>query len=187
MQKSKTRGNGPASTQQGGLEGKKLLIVNSGYRRKEFILKRIQELGCSIILLHKEKNWAQKYADALILADTSNQTESLEAVQKYAQRHRIDGVVTFWEDDVLLTSKIVDMLGLLGIPYKIARTARNKYLFREFCVKNDLPSPKHRIVTSQEDLQYIASSFTFPVIAKPVYGSSSALVVKVEKKKDLPN
>ena len=54
------------------LTGKTLLLVNSGYRRKEFILKRIQELGCKIVLLNKEENWAQKYADDLILADTNN-------------------------------------------------------------------------------------------------------------------
>ena len=175
----------PPSEPQDELRNKHLLVVNSGYRRKEFILKRIQELGCSIILLNKEKNWAQKYVNSFILADTNNHSESLEAVKKYAERYPIDGVVTFWEDDVLLCSKIVDMLGLPGIPYRVARIARNKYLFRDFCEQTGIPTPQHRIISSQADVDFVIEHFTFPVIAKPVYGSSSALVVKIEKKRDL--
>jgi len=181
MQKSKKRADSANE-----LRGKTLLVVNSGYRRKEFILKRIQELGCSIALLHKEENWAQKYIDFLILADTNNHAESLEAVKKYAERHPIDGVVTFWEDDVLLTAKIVDMLGLPGIPYRVARVTRNKYLFREFCKQAGIPTPQHRMIVTPADVDFVMENFNFPIIAKPVYGSSSALVVKVEKKQDLP-
>jgi len=180
MQKTKSQDGKSAE-----LRGKTLLVVNSGYRRKEFILKRIQELGCNIILLNKEENWAQKYTDALILADTNNHAESLEAIRKYSQEHTIDGVVCFWEDDVLLTSKIVDMLDLPGIPYRVARTARNKYLFRELCQKTGIPTPQHRMISSKADIDYVMDHFVFPIIVKPVYGSSSALVVKVEKKSEL--
>ncbi|MEK7542319.1 MAG: ATP-grasp domain-containing protein [Patescibacteria group bacterium] len=185
MQKQKNRAASTNPSNQDNLKGKTLLVVNSGYRRKEFILKRIQELGCSIVLLNKEENWAQKYIDVLILADTYNHAESLEAVKKYAELHPIDGVVTFWEDDVLLTAKIVDMLGLPGIPYRVARVTRNKYLFREFCKKAGVPAPQHRMILTQADVDFVVENFTFPIIAKPVYGSSSALVVKVEKKQDL--
>ena len=173
------------SEPQDDLRNKHLLVVNSGYRRKEFILKRIQELGCTIILLNKERNWAQKYVDSFILADTNNHSESLEAVKKYAEHSPIDGVITFWEDDVLLCAKIVDMLGLPGIPYRVARVARNKYLFRDFCKEAGLPTPQHRTISSQDDVDFVIEHFNFPVIAKPVYGSSSALVVKIEKKRDL--
>ncbi len=186
MQKSKTRTDDANSSGKDDLKGKTLLVVNSGYRRKEFILKRIQKLGCKIVLLHKEENWAQKYIDELILADTNNHAESLEAIKKYAERHPIDGVVTFWEDDVLLTAKIVDMLDLPGIPYRVARVTRNKYLFREFCKQAGVPTPQHRMISSQADVDFAMENFHFPIIAKPVYGSSSALVVKVEKKQDLP-
>lgn len=168
------------------LAGKKILVVNSGSLKKEFILRRINELGCKIILLNGEKNWAAKYANAFIQADTTNHAEALEAVKKYYQTHPIDGVVTFWEDDVLLTSKIVDMLGTPGIPYRIARITRNKYRFREFCAQRELPTPQSRLIRTNIDIKYATQHFTFPLIAKPVYGSSSALVVKVETKADLP-
>ena len=164
MQKQKSQVKAAAE-----LRGKRLLVVNSGYRRKEFILKRIQELGCNIVLLNKEENWAQKYVDDLILADTNNHAESLEAVRKYAQGKAIDGVITFWEDDVLLTSKIVDMLDLPGIPYRVARTVRNKYLFREFCQEASIPTPQHRMISSPGDVDYVMSKFAFPVIVKPAY------------------
>lgn len=169
------------------LLGKKnLLVVNAGSLKKEFILKRIRELGCKVILLGSEKNWAVKYAHHLIYADTINHAEAIKAVKKYAQSHPIDGVFTFWEDDVLLTSKLVDLFGTSGIPYKIAQITRNKYKFREFCAKNGLPTPKSRLVRTNNDIKYITNNFTFPLVAKPVYGSSSAFVVKIESKEDLP-
>ncbi len=166
---------------------KKLLVVNSGSRKKEFILKRINELGCKVILLNKGKNWAEKYIHHLINADPANHAEALLAVKKYYQDNAIDGVITFWEDDVLLTSKIVDMLGVPGIAYQTARLARNKYLFRKFCAASGIPSPKSKFIRSKEDLKYVIKNFKFPLVAKPVYGSSSAFVVKVEKAADLPN
>lgn len=168
------------------LEGKNLLVVNSGSPKKEFILKRIKELGCNIILLNGEKNWAAKYVHHLILADTANHTEALAAVKKYHQHDVLDGVVTFWEDDVLLTSKIVDMLGTPGIPYRIVRVARNKAKFREFCAREGLPTPRSRLIRNSRDINYVMRHFVFPLVAKPVYGSSSAFVVKIETKEDLP-
>jgi len=168
------------------LAGKKLLVVNSGTPKKEFILQRLKELGCAIVLLNKEKNWAAKYIHHLIQADTANHTAALLAVKKYCRQHKLDGVITFWEDDVLLTSKIVAMLNLPGIPYSIARNVRNKHGFRAFCAAQGLPTPQNKLIRNKRDISYVLKHFSFPVVAKPVYGSSSVFVVKVETKDELP-
>jgi biotin carboxylase len=169
---------------------KTILVVNTGSTKKRFILHRLNKLSLKVIVLHKEKNWAQPYVDDWILADTSDHNESLQAVQVYITEHpevKIDGVVTFWEDDVLLTSKIVDRFNFTGISYNIARKVRNKYLFREFCSKNNLPVPQFFMVKSPEDLKYVQKNFKFPVVVKPAFGSSSAFVMKIENKNDLPD
>lgn len=164
---------------------KRILVVNTGNLLKKFIFKRLKELPVEIIVLNSEKNWADTYISDWILADTNNHTASLEAVKKYSLTHKIDGVVTFWEDDVLLTSKITTLLGLVGIPYEVAKIARNKLAFRSFCEKEGLQVPKFFKFTDIESLEKAKSKLQFPVVVKPSFGTSSAFVTKVEKPEQL--
>ncbi|MFA6411030.1 MAG: hypothetical protein WCW26_05665, partial [Candidatus Buchananbacteria bacterium] len=119
------------------LANKTILLVNTGSIKKRFILQRMKRLGLKIVCLNKEKNWAQTYVDYWIIADNTNQTESISAIKEFIAANpevKINGVVTFWEDDVLLTAKIVDKFNFTGTPYGVAKRVRNKYLFREFCL-----------------------------------------------------
>jgi len=143
----------------------------------------------TVVALNKEKNWADGYVDHWVLADTNNHSQALEALDSFLTANpavKIDGVITFWEDDVLLTARISDRLDLIGIPFKIAKKARNKYLFREFCKENKIKTPQHTLLKSK-DLDYVSQNFNFPLVIKPAYGSSSAFVVKVENKEELAN
>lgn len=170
------------------LEGRTVLVVNSGSIKKRFVLQRLKKLGPRLVILNKEKNWAEPYADKWILADTARHAEALKAVQKFMEdnpRCRIEGALTFWEDDVLLTSKIIDKFGFIGIPYAVSSGIRNKNLFRNFCEEHDISSPQHRRIESEKDLDFVRSNFHFPIVIKPAYGSSSAFVVKVERPEDL--
>ncbi|NCS97822.1 MAG: hypothetical protein GW762_04510, partial [Candidatus Pacebacteria bacterium] len=143
---------------------KRLLVVNTGNLLKKFIFKRLKELDVSIVVLNCEKNWADSYVDDWILADTTDHAASLAAVKAYAAKNTIDGVITFWEDDVLLTSKIATAQGLVGIPLEIAKIARNKLFFRKFCESEGLQVPKFFKFTTIEELQKAKSELQFPVV-----------------------
>jgi len=173
----------------GSFAGKTILLVNTGSIKKKFILKKLKKMELTVVALNKEKNWADGYVDHWVLADTNNHSQALEALDSFLTANpavKIDGVITFWEDDVLLTARISDRLDLIGIPFKIAKKARNKYLFREFCKKNKIKTPQHTLLKSK-DLDYVSQNFNFPLVIKPAYGSSSAFVVKVENKEELAN
>jgi len=172
----------------GDLKGKHLLVVNTGNRKKRFTLKRLRDVGCKLIILNATENWASAYATHWILADTNDHTASLRAVKDFFTEHPElgpDGVITFWEDDVLLTARIRDRLGLIGIPYDVARLARDKHLFRAFCSEHGLPAPGHALVEEGEDPAEAVSGLRFPLVIKPVYGSSSAYVVRVNNVQEL--
>jgi len=173
---------------QTGIQGKHLLVVNTGNRKKRFTLKRLKDLGCNLIILNAQENWAAPYAAHWILADTNDHTESLRAVKDFFDQHPDlgpDGVITFWEDDVLLASRIRDRLGLIGIPYEVARQARDKHLFREFCARHGLPAPGHALIAESADPVEAVAGLTFPMVVKPVFGSSSAYVVRVNDTQEL--
>lgn len=172
------------------LAKKTLLLVNTASSKKKFIIQRLKKLGIKLVVLHKEKNWADQYVDHWIIADTYNHNESISAVQSFIKTHpkvTIDGVITFWEDDVLLTSKIVDRFDFIGIPLEVAKNVRNKYQFREFCEANNIRAPKHTMVRSIEQLKNVPRTMDFPMVVKPAYGASSAYVIKVHNKEELIN
>ncbi|MBU2101545.1 ATP-grasp domain-containing protein [Patescibacteria group bacterium] len=172
------------------LAGKTIILVNTGPTKKRFIFQRLKKNNIKIICLNKEKNWAQPYVDHWILADNANHSESISAVKEFIVNNpdiKIGGVLTFWEDDVLLTSKIVDKFNFIGIPYSISKRIRNKFLFREFCKENGLPTPRHMIIKSLADIQNFPESFNYPLVIKPVYGATSAYVIKVDNSEELIN
>ena len=157
----------------------KLLVINTGSIKKKFVWQRLaKNQDIDLVVVHKERNWADKYVSDWIIADTTRHQQTLEAVMAYSQKNRISGVLTFWEDDVLITSKITDALGLIGIPHSVAQMVRNKRAFRDFCHAHGLPAPKHVKVTSASELESVGELLTFPVVIKPAFGSSSSYVVK---------
>jgi D-alanine--D-alanine ligase len=168
--------------------GRTILVVNTGTLKKKFILQKLNRLGLTIVILNKEINWAQPYADHWILADTGNHKESLLAVEKFIADHpeiKLEGALTFWEDDVLLTSKIIDKFKFIGIPLNVSAKIRNKFALRDFFKNNNLPSIGYKLIKSRADLENITDTLHFPLVLKPVYGSSSAFVLKAEDMNEL--
>jgi len=168
------------------LANKTILVINTGSLKKRFILQKIRKIpGLRIVVAHVEKNWADKYVDEWIITDTTKHAETLKTIDEYLKTHRVDGVITFWEDDVLLTAKIAEKYGLVGIPYNVAQRARNKLLFRQFCQENELPFPKFGRANSKEELKELMKTLKLPVVIKPAFGSSSAYVIKAENQKEV--
>lgn len=168
--------------------GKRILVVNTGSRKKRFTLRRLNELGYEVIILNTAINWARKYAAHWILEDTTNHDACIRAVKQFFKRNpelHPHGTLTFWDDDVLLASRVRDALGLIGIPYEIARIARDKHLFRAFCKDNGLPHPGHAMLDPNADVVAAVNELKFPLVIKPIFGSSSSFVVRVDDPESL--
>lgn len=171
------------------LTGRTLLLVHAGSVRKKFILERLKELGVTLVCLHKEKMLlAEPYIEHWITADLSSAETCLEQVNAFLVRHseiRIEGVITFWDECTVLTSRISEELHLAGIPFPSAEKIKNKYLFRDLCQEYGIPAPRHKLLRRKEDIAAVESELRFPLVVKPVYGASSAFVVKVENRQEL--
>lgn len=168
--------------------GKTLLIVNTCNRKKEFLWEKIGKMDIHVIVLNETVNWADTHVDNWITADTSKHEECIEKIDSFLKEHpeiTIDGVMTFCEDVVLLTSKITEHLGVIGIPFQISQMVRDKYRFRTFCQQHNIQVPQHILVKSAKDIMYAIQNFHFPLIMKPTHGSSSHYVIKVDNEKKL--
>lgn len=175
------------------LAGQTILIVNTAsandaLHSKKLFIRKVKNLGLSVIVLSKEANSFQPYADYCLNANTLNYSETLIVLDEFFKTHpdlKLSGALTFLEDDVLLTAKIVDKYKLIGVPYKVANHVRNKQAFRDFCAANNLPTVKTRELKSARDLEEAVKLFTFPLVVKPAYGAASAFVMKVNNEEEL--
>lgn len=170
------------------LKNRTILLVHAGNTSKRFILQKLKKMSLRVICINKERlSSAQAYVDHWILADLNNHKESLDAIKHFLKNNRkikIDGVVTFWDESVLLTSQISDALGLIGIPFNIAKNVKNKYNFRDQCRDFGVKSPKHTLIKGKTDIKRIEKGLSYPMVIKPVYGACSAFVMRVNNRQD---
>lgn len=170
------------------LNQKHILLVRSGYPSKEFVLKRLKDLGYYVIILDTKKNCPDELVDDWILADIYDYENSIQAVEEYLAKpeNRIDGAITFWEEAVFTTAAITEHFGWIGLPLESVETIKNKHAFRELCRKNNLPAPRSHLLSSgSQDYEQIAQDLTFPVVVKPIYGAASAFVIRVDEPQQL--
>lgn len=164
------------------LKGKTILLVNTGSPNKRFILERLKEFGLTIVMLHREKNWAHPFVDHWIIANTYNHQECLEKVKRFLIRNqevRIEGVTTFWEDDVPLVAKLCEAFGYFGNTPLAALNTRSKFDMHEALREKGRPFIPQYLLEREGDLEDAMKSVGFPAVIKPKFGSDSQFVVYV--------
>lgn len=91
----------------------------------------------------------------------------------------VSGVVATTELSVPIAAYVAEQLGLLGMPYEVAKVITDKYRNRE-CIKGltELQSPKYIEATCIEDIKN--SDVLYPMILKPINlgGKRGITVVK---------
>ena len=157
-----------------------ILFINSGSPIKAFTLKKAREMGLETILVKNRLEWEEPYVDHFIQADTYNHKEVLAEVSSFRRGRSIDGVVTFWERDVLLASKVSQLLGLPGLDIQSAQRARDKYLMRRALAQHGIPGPRFRKVEDLESFLDGMKEIGVPAVLKPLSGAGGKNVIKIE-------
>lgn len=150
-----------------------------------FVIKKALDLGYRVLVLDADKN-----AMGFKLVGNGNY-EVINIVKeedclKYAQKHKVDGVLTAATDfSVLTMSRIAQEMGLPGINYEAAKRIKNKAAVRKclFDAKADDTGYSFQI-DSMEQIPEILPQVQFPLMMKPVDGSGSRGASKVEKAED---
>lgn len=181
------------------LKGKRLVIVGAGYEGKKPVFERARELGVDIILIDSAKSWANdpRYISELIPTDNTKPAEALTIARKKLQRSarkngKLDGITTFWEDDVVLTA---DVAKVLGLPYHspdASRTARSKFETQAVLATKGVPAARQRTVdnlstvANDKEREAMIAAFResaakvgFPAVIKPVSGAAAMGTEKV--------
>lgn len=90
-----------------------------------------------------------------------------ERITEICREIGVAGVVATTELSVPITAYVAERLGLLGVPYEVAKVITDKYRNRE-CIKGlpELLSPKYVEAKSLKDIE--ESDVPYPMILKPI-------------------
>lgn len=164
---------------------KKIIVINSCQGKKDFIFENLSYFWYSIILADNiVPKTIEQYIYDFLKVDTFQVDSAYNAIINYCKDNQIEGILTFWEDDVLLTAKLNQTLNLSGIPFYIAQNIRNKYNFRKISKKLWIPSP-YFLKLTEEILENLPENIIFPWVIKPSFWASSAYITLCKNKNDL--
>lgn len=157
----------------------RLLFVHSGSNKKRRTFETAAALGIEIYLLNPQPNWATDFARECIFTEGHSLREIIALAADLHRRVGLDGVVTFWEEDVPTCALIGARLGLPANSMGAALNARSKFLMRRALARAGVPVPSFRLVDSPASLLRACAAIGTPAILKPEWGSDSEWVVRV--------
>jgi len=165
---------------------KHILFFNATYIKKLLTLKTAKDLGLTVSVIGPDlPEWSKPYVDHFIEANTYDMEETLSKIKKRHQKMPFDGVITFWDRDVIPVSIVARELGLKGSSIKSAERARNKAEMRECLEFSNVPHPKYKRFSSWDELYGASQTMEYPIIVKPIGASASKGVFKISNPKDL--
>lgn len=143
---------------------KKVLVLGGGLLQIP-LLRKAKEKGHKVYLGDYYANPpGKKYCDEAKQISTF----SIEENYRYAKEEKINYVLTIGSDQPVYTAaKVSEMLNL---PHPISaqqgKAFTNKSLMKKIMVQNNLPTPKFKIISSVQDLDF--AGLNWPVVIKPV-------------------
>ena len=162
---------------------KKVLIIGAGFLQK-FVIQKAKSMGYITLAVDANPDAVGfEYADGYAVINIVDEKACLE----YAQKEKIDGVLTAATDyGVLTASYIAEQMGLPGLKYEVAKIIKNKYLVRKCLFENNVDDTEQAYEVSKDtDIEELSAKLTYPVMVKPCDGSGSRGASKVETPENL--
>ncbi|MBI2501874.1 MAG: ATP-grasp domain-containing protein [Candidatus Latescibacteria bacterium] len=158
----------------------KLLFIHSGSPKKRLTFDAASALGLDIFLFNPEQNWAVAYARQTLITAGLSLPRILDLAGDLHAQASLDGVVTFWEEDVPTCALVAQRLGLRGNSPASALRSRSKFRMRQAFLKAGIPVPPFARVSSPATLLKACEEIGLPAVLKPEWGSDSEWVTRVD-------
>ncbi|MED4267433.1 ATP-grasp domain-containing protein [Priestia megaterium] len=162
------------------------LIMRKGYKIQE---DHIETLGRLVDHIHIWTNIEESVNDPRFqyvhIVQEDNEETLVNEIYKEAIQHGINKFITFQETDIILTSKINNLLKNQFLSVEVAEISRDKSKQREFMSKYNLPTPSYFKVDTIEEAIKVSEKISYPFILKPTLAASSSNVSLVKNEQQL--
>ena len=159
---------------------KKILIIGAGFLQS-FVIKKAKDMGYETLAIDANpKAVGFQNADKYEVIDIVDENACLA----YAQKEKIDGVLTAATDyGVLTAAYIADNMNLAGLNYKVAKLIKNKCAVRKCLFEAKIDDAEQFYEVSENtDISSLCEKLLFPVMVKPCDGSGSRGASRVDDK-----
>lgn len=145
-------------------------------------LERLRQVGFRFTLIKKcpTDEDRQRFDRVVDFDYQQGMQATLELIDTEHARVTFDGVVSFSESGVIMAAVAAKHLGLPGNPAGAALRARNKYLMRCALRDTGLPSPHFGLVRDAQQALQMLQEVGQPMVLKPISGSSSYGVTRLD-------
>ncbi|URN18231.1 MULTISPECIES: ATP-grasp domain-containing protein [Streptomyces] len=152
------------------------------------ILLRAAALDVSVVLFHKEGAYdpeSVKYCTELVHVDFVDDPEALvELVRAHHERRPFDRVMSLTENGLVPAARLNEILGLGGNSLRTAELLKDKVSMRRRLDEEGISPVAYRAVRSRQELDAFRQLIGGPVFVKPVNGSASVAVQRVDTSAD---
>lgn len=167
-----------------------LLILSPGTRVETVCCFVRQKNTCVVCADASEYAPALYAGDAHYLIPRIDEEGYLEAVMEICKKERINGLISLIDPEITLLSQQAEIFDSLNVklimpPKEAIENCFDKMKMHDFCIKNGIPTiPTYGTLASFEE-GYCKGDIDFPVFIKPVCGSASNGVQKIETLEEL--
>lgn len=142
------------------------------------LVEKLKSLGHFVLVASPEENPpCAEYADVFFRSDIF----AVNEIETVANRERINAIISDECDIAMpLIAELGKRLGVPALSREVAALYTDKFLMREFCRKNGLPSPEYCLCRTEEDAIRFFHALGRPMIIKPLDCNASRGVFKIE-------
>ncbi|MEM6793386.1 MAG: ATP-grasp domain-containing protein [Acidobacteriota bacterium] len=123
--------------------------------------------------------------DYLQVRNMWDEDSTVQEVQRYARRVRIDRVECVWEPGMMLAARLREALGLPGMTLDQTLPFRDKSVMKQRLDAAGIRTPRHRRASGEREIREAAEAVGYPLCIKPIAGAGSADTYRVDGPEDL--
>ncbi|MFT0804121.1 ATP-grasp domain-containing protein [Bacillus swezeyi] len=163
---------------------KRLVIIGSNTS----VLERAKDLGFKIVLVQEKEKIKEKdilLSDVIFGMDYTNIALLEDTLTNYSKHFPLTSVITFSENALIPTAYVAEKLGVAINSLSTTELLKDKFKMRSFLSQKHFSNINAKIVNDSKDIIDFTENFSFPAILKPIDGSASENIFKLQNKKDL--
>jgi D-alanine-D-alanine ligase-like ATP-grasp enzyme len=168
-----------------------VVVTDEGAGGVRHFARTIAGRGLSPVLItppgpdHWEAGWAQSFDDVLHVDNPYDWGTLVRVVREYAAGRRVRGIFSCYDGLMISTARAARSLGLPCPMIPGLERARDKNATRIWSQRAGLPTPPFALISSPYDAEKVAAEVGLPAIIKPVNGTASHLVRRVDTVEEL--
>ncbi|MFH9612863.1 ATP-grasp domain-containing protein [Streptomyces pratensis] len=164
-----------------------VLLVSPGDETyRGYCLEQVAAAYDVVLLTATEPSWERPFIVDHAVTDLTDPAALLADGRALAERHDLDGVVTWDEWHLVPTARLARALGLSSSSVEVMRACRNKATARTLFARHGVPSAGSMKARTLREAGLAAMTLGYPAVVKPTAFAGSIGVIRVDRPEDLP-